>query len=107
DVCSSDLTSPRAALRCCGLAGEAPARPQYRKAARGDVAAHGVEYRVAARHRPREVLRTIVDDGVRAEPAHVVVVGRARGADYARAEVLGELDREPGHASRAAVDQHG
>src|SRR4029079_16796823 len=76
------------------------------KAARGDVAAHGVEYRVAARHRPREVLRTIVDDGVRAEPAHVVVVVRARGADYARAEVLGELDREPGHASRAAVDQH-
>src|SRR5438477_4100996 len=91
--------------RARGDGREAPAGTKDREALQRDVSAHRVEDRVAAGNELREVLRAVVERLVRAEPAHIAVVRRARGRDDARAEEPREREREAPDAARATVDE--
>ena len=85
--------------------GRPSARLEHREGLRRDIAADGVEHRVAIAHDLSEVGRVVVDDLVGAELAQVGEVGRAGGRDDAGAEMLGELDGEARNAAGAALDQ--
>src|SRR5262245_52191406 len=72
-----------------------------------DLAADRVEHHVTIGNSRGEIDRVVVDHAVRAETAYVVVVASARRRDYRGAHMLGELDGEAGHTTRAALDQNG
>src|SRR3984957_6278850 len=85
----------------------AAARLEHRKGLHRHVAADRLEHGVDVLHELGEILRLVVDHLVGAEAAHVVEVRAAGGGDDARADVLGELDREARDAAGAALDQDG
>src|SRR5215831_14800883 len=72
-----------------------------------DLATDRVEHHVTVGNGLGEILSVVVDHPVRAETAYVVVVARAGRRDHRGTDVLGELDAEAGHATRAALDQNG
>jgi hypothetical protein len=69
------------------------ARAEDAKRAGGVVAGDRIEHDVYVRRCRREVGRGVVDDLVRAQAPHEVVVALAGGADHVRAAGLGDLHR--------------
>src|ERR1700733_4809282 len=94
-----------------GWAGGDPHQPsgwlEHIVGARLDLAADSVEHNIADTAERGEILLRVVDHPVGPELFDVIVVAGTRRRDHPRADMLGELDREPGDPAGAALDQHG
>src|SRR5437773_1679473 len=100
-----DITAGRLkALRRGRDPDQSPPRLQHGVGTDLDLAADRVEHYVTVSHGLGKILGVVVDHPVRAEAAYIVVVASAGRRDHRGAEMPGELDREAGHATRAALD---
>src|SRR5215475_6332331 len=95
------------ALRCGCDPDQAPSWLEHSVGPELDFAADRVEHHVAVGNDLREILDVVIDHSVRAETAYIVVVTCAGRRDDCGTNMLGELDPEAGHATRAALDQNG
>ena len=78
---------------------------QHVECFQADIAADGIEHGVAIRHDLGEVNGVVIDDFVGTEPTDIFVVAGAGCRDDMRADMLGELDGEPGNTAGTALDQ--
>ena len=62
-----------------------------------DIATDRIEDRIAVGHHLCEIANVVVDDLIGAEAAHIVEIGGAGGGDYARADMLGEMNDKTGN----------
>src|SRR5579862_1737878 len=85
---------------------QAPTRLQQIEGARVNIAAYGVQYGVNFTDRVFEALSLIIDDLIGAKTLRVRHVVGAHRSDDLRAQVLGQLNCNAAHATRAAVNEY-
>jgi hypothetical protein len=81
------------------------ARLEHREGALRHVAADRVEDGVAIGHNLSEIFGVVVDDFIRAEAAHIVMVRRARSCNHTGADMLGKLNSKARDPARSAMDE--